>query len=64
MLLAAASVLISKRDQGLMLTASSSLAAAITRLIVQLQISNGRYAAHSNVDRKYSRTDTVIAYFR
>ena len=34
-----------------MLTNRSSLAAAIVRLLVQLQISNGGYAAHTDVNR-------------
>lgn len=34
------------------LLAACSLAAAVIRLIIQLQISHGGYAAHTNVNRE------------
>ncbi|KAJ5539551.1 hypothetical protein N7513_007883 [Penicillium frequentans] len=38
---------------GVLLLATISLAAAIVRLMVQEQITNGGYAAHTDVDRKF-----------
>ena len=47
-----------------MLTNRSSLAAAIVRLLVQLQISNGGYAAHTDVNRTILRLPLLLLLTR